>query len=113
MQQGSGGRAAPRGGPQRHSLEGPDEALDAAVALGLAHEGGRAFDPEEGELPLVVIGDELAAVIVAQLQGTRDALGEGAEAGAHALAQRLERLEPRRASGRVDAQAFSRGSDPP
>jgi hypothetical protein len=33
---------------------------------GLAHEGRRAFDAEEGELPLVVVGDELAAVVVAQ-----------------------------------------------
>src|ERR671910_276651 len=34
--------------PQQVLLERPDEALDAAVALGRAHEGGRAFDAEEG-----------------------------------------------------------------
>ena len=34
----------------------------------LVSPGGRAFDAEEGELALVVLGDELAAVIVAQLQ---------------------------------------------
>ena len=37
-----------------------------------------------------------------------DALGEGAEAGAHALAQRLERLEAGRPAGGVDADAFGR-----
>jgi hypothetical protein len=85
-----------------------DEALDAAVAPGLAHEGGRALDAEEGQLKLVVVGDELAAVVVAQLQAARDALGEGAEAGAHALAERLERLEPRRPAGGVDADTLGR-----
>ena len=95
--------------PEEVFLQGADEALDAAVALGLAHEGGRARDAEEDELRLVVVGDELAAVIVAQLQAARDPLGERAEAGAHALAKRLERLEAGRAAGGVDAQAFGRG----
>jgi hypothetical protein len=93
--------------PEQVFLERADEALDAAVTLGLAHEGRRAFDAEEFELALV--RDELAAVVVAQLQATRDALAEGAEAGAHSLAQRLERLEPSGAAGRVDAQALGRG----
>ena len=74
-----------------------------------AHEGGRACDAEEGKLALEVVGDELAAVVVAQLQAIRDALAEGAETGAHGLAQRLERLETRRAAGSVDAQALGRG----
>ena len=47
--------------PKQVFIQYPDEAFDAAVALGLAHEGRRAFDAEEGELPLVVVGDELAA----------------------------------------------------
>jgi hypothetical protein len=84
------------------------EALDAAIALGLAHEGRRAFDAEEGELALVVVGDELAAVIVADLQAAGDARGEAAEAGTHPLAQRLQRLEPGRPAGGVDADAFRR-----
>jgi hypothetical protein len=88
-----GGEAAD---PEQVLLEGADEALDAAVALGLTDEGGRARDAEEGELALEVVGDELAAVIVTQPQAARDALGEGAEADAHPLAERLERLEPRR-----------------
>src|ERR671910_930762 len=54
--------------PQQVLLKGPDEALDTAVALGLAHESRRALDAEEGELALVVVGDELIAVVVAELQ---------------------------------------------
>ena len=46
-----------------------------------------------GELALVVVGDELTAVVVAELQAAGDALGEAAEGGTHTLAQRLERLE--------------------
>ena len=37
-----------------------------------------------------------------------NAFGEGAEAGAHALAERLERLEPRRPAGGVDADTLGR-----
>jgi hypothetical protein len=59
-----------------------------------------------GELALVVDGDELAAVVVAHPETACDALGEGTEAGAHALTERLERLEARGAARGVDAQAF-------
>ena len=105
-------------------LQGPDEPLDAALALGLAHEGGRARDAKEGELALEVVGDGLAAVIVAQLQAGSDVLADGTEGEAHALAQRLERLEPGAwlpgattggrpgaapPAGAMDAQAFGRG----
>src|SRR5918994_4908083 len=62
--------------PQQVLLQRADEALDAAVALGLAHESRRARDAEEGELALVVVGDELAAVVVAHPQAACDALGE-------------------------------------
>jgi hypothetical protein len=54
--------------PQQVLLEGPNEALDTAVALGLAHESRRARDAEEGERALVVVGDELAAVVVASFR---------------------------------------------
>src|SRR5918996_1099539 len=94
--------------PQEVLLEGPDEALDTAVAFGLAHEGRRALDAEEGQLALVVVGDELTAVVVAELEAAGDARAEGAEAGTHSLAQRLERLEPGRPAGGVDADAFRR-----
>jgi hypothetical protein len=48
-------------------------------------------------------------VIVTQLQAACNFFGEGTEAGAHALTERLERLEPGRTSGSVDAEAFGRG----
>jgi hypothetical protein len=48
--------------PEEVFLERPDEALGAAVALGLTDEGGRGLDAEEGELALEVVGDELASV---------------------------------------------------
>jgi len=83
--------------------------VDAAVALGLAHEGGRACDAEEGELALEVVGDELAAVIVAQLQAMGAAFAEGAEGEPHGLPERFERLKARRPAGGVDAQALGRG----
>jgi hypothetical protein len=54
----------------------------------------RALDSEERQLALVVVGDKLAAVVVAELEVGSDAFGEGAETGTHSLAQRLERLEP-------------------
>ena len=50
-----------------------------------------------------------SAMVVAQLQAGGDVWAECAEAGAHTLAQRLERLETRRAAGSVDAQARGRG----
>jgi hypothetical protein len=56
--------------PEKVLLERPDEALDTAVALGLAHEGGRARDVEEGKLALEVVGDELAAVIMTRPPGS-------------------------------------------
>ena len=80
--------------PEQVLLQRPDEALGAAVAFGLAHEGGRARDAEEGEFALEVVGDVLAAVIVAKLEASCDASSEGTEAGANTLPDRLEGLEP-------------------
>ncbi len=77
--------------PERVFLQRPAEASGAAVALGLTHEGRRARNAEEGQLALKVMGDVLAAVIVADLQAAGDALGEGAEAGAYPLAIPLKR----------------------
>ena len=82
--------------PQQVLFQGPDESFGTAVALGLTDEGRRALDAEEAELALIVMGDELAAMVVADLQATGDTLGESAEAGAHALTKGLERLEPAR-----------------
>jgi hypothetical protein len=48
------------------------EALGTAVALGLADEGGRGLDAEEGQLALEVVGDELAAVVVTERETGSD-----------------------------------------
>ena len=66
--------------PEQVLLQDADEALDAAVALGLADERGRAFEAEEVELALEVVGDELAAVIVAEPGAGGDGFAERAEA---------------------------------
>src|ERR687886_2391263 len=77
--------------PQQVLLQRPDEPLRAAVALGLAHEGGRALEAEEADLGLAVVAHVLAAVIVAQPEAGGDGLGERAEALAHRLPDRLGR----------------------
>ncbi len=41
---------------ERVAAVGADEALGDAVALGLAHEGRRGLDAEEGDLALEVVG---------------------------------------------------------
>ena len=68
--------------------------------------GRRRRDAEEGELALEVVGDELATMVMAKLQAGSNVLGEGAEAGADALADRLERLKPGRPASGVDADAL-------
>ena len=94
--------------PEQVLLERPDEALGATVTFGLADEGGRRRDAEEGELALEVVGNELAAVIVAQLEAGSHALREAAEAGADTLSDRFEGFEACRPSGGVDADALGR-----
>ena len=59
--------------PEQVLLEDADEALDSAVALGLADEGRRTLQAEEVELVLEVVGHELRAVIVAQAETAGDA----------------------------------------
>ncbi len=79
--------------PQELFLQGPKEAFNAAVAFGLAHEGGRGRDAEEGDLGLEVRTEIHAAVIVPQRQARRDGRRERPEVVADALAQGLERFE--------------------
>ena len=43
--------------PEQIFLEDADEALGTAITLGLAHEGRRAFETEEGDLILEVVTD--------------------------------------------------------
>src|SRR6266511_4085032 len=61
------------------------EALGDAVALGLAHEGRRGLDAEEGDLVLEVVGHAVGAVVVAKLQPGRRILSDSAEVLTHAL----------------------------
>src|SRR5947209_11383776 len=57
-----------RPGPQELLLEGADEPLGAAVALGLPHEARRAGHAEELQLPLEVVAEVVAPVVVADGQ---------------------------------------------
>ena len=50
--------------PQQVLLEGSDEALCDAVALGLSHEGWRSFDPQALDLVLEIAGHIVGAMIV-------------------------------------------------
>ena len=54
--------------PEQLLLQGPDESLDASVALRLADEGRARLDAEGLELVLKSMRDELAAVVVAELR---------------------------------------------
>ncbi len=59
--------------PEQLLLQGADEALDAPVALGLAHEGRARLDAEGLELVLEGVGDELGAMVVAKARPRSDA----------------------------------------
>src|SRR3954464_15503235 len=94
--------------PEQIFLQRPDEALGAAVALGLADEGGRALDAEEADLGLEVVADILAAVVVAEPEAGGDVLAEAPVASADGLPDRLQGLEPVGAAGGVNADALGR-----
>src|SRR3954454_6918381 len=92
--------------PEQVLLQGADEALGAAVALGGSHEGRRTCDAQKGKLLLEGVGHVLAPVIVPDGQTARDLFGESAEAAPHALADRLERLEAGGPAGSMNADAL-------
>src|SRR3954470_13985109 len=92
--------------PEQVLLQGADEALGAAVALGGSHEGGRTLDAQEGKLLLEGVGHVLRSVIVPHGETARDLFGESAEAAPHALADRLERLEAGGPACSMDADAL-------
>ena len=52
-------------------LQGSDEALGDAIALGFAHEGRRSFDAQTLDLVLEIAGHVIGAMIVTQLEPTR------------------------------------------
>ena len=103
-------------------LRHPDEVPGAAIGLrpiprgydgggeafGLADEGRRACDAEAAALGLEVVARVLGAVIVAKGKAGGDVLADGAEALAHALPDRLERLEATGAAAGLEADAFGR-----
>src|SRR4051794_41822689 len=62
----------------------------SAVPFGLGHEGRRALDAEEADLTLEVVAHVLTPVVVAEPEAGGDAPGEGAEALAHRLPDRLQ-----------------------
>src|SRR4051812_42041696 len=92
--------------PEQVLLQGPDEALGTAIALGSPHEGGRTLDAEEGKLLLEGIGHVLRSMIVARREPTRDPLSEAAQAAAHALANGLKRREAGGPARGMDADAL-------
>src|SRR5512132_11687 len=79
--------------PQEVFLECTDEALGDAVALGLAHEGRRGLDAEEGDLALEVVGHIVRSVVVPEHEAGGHLLADGAEVPAHTLADRFQGLE--------------------
>src|SRR4029077_15629415 len=78
--------------PQEVFFQHPDEALGAAIAFGLAHEGWRALQAEEADLALEMVADILRPMIVTEREARGDVLGERAEARTHRLPDRLHRL---------------------
>ena len=93
--------------PQEVFLQRTDEALGDAVALGLAHEGRRGLDAEEGDLALEVVGHVVRSVVVAEHEAGGHVLADGAEVPAHTLADRFQGLEAVGALVGVDADAFA------
>src|SRR3954447_1301939 len=78
-----------------------------AVALGLADEGGRALDAEEGDLVLEVAGHVVRAVVVTQGEALGHVLLDGTEVAQDALAHRLECLEAVAGAGGMVAHALT------
>src|SRR3954454_19263382 len=74
-------------------LQGPKQALDASVRLGLADEGVARRHAPEPDLLLEGLGHEVAAMVVAQRQAAGGAGLEVAELLAHRHAEGLDRLE--------------------
>src|ERR1700757_2856091 len=77
--------------PQQLLLQRSNEPFGDSVPLRRAHEGRTRLDPEEVDLVLEVVGDVLAAVVVAQLQAERDLMIVAPEVLPHSPADRLKR----------------------
>ena len=75
--------------PEQVFFECANKSLGAAVSFRSAHESGRTLHAEESDLLLEVIGHVLRAVVMSQLQATRDSGCEAAEMTPHALVDRF------------------------
>ena len=95
--------------PQQILLQRADEAFRDAVAFGLPHEARGTFDAEERHLLLKVVGQSSSTRgRDAKPQPAGHALADRAEAGADALADRLQGLKAGPALGRMQADALGR-----
>ncbi len=72
----------------------------------LTHEGGRAFNAQEGDLLLEVVRHVVRTVVVSELQPHGHVLSDGTEVLANPLADRLQGLEPIGAPVGMDTNAF-------
>src|SRR5207248_2552747 len=91
---------------QQVFLEGTDEPLGTAVALGRPDEGGRTLDPEEGDLLLEVVRHVLRSMVVPHGEAAGARLAEPTEALPHALPDRLQGVEAGSLRMRVDPDTF-------
>ena len=94
--------------PQQILLQRADKALRDAVAFGLPHEARRAFDAEERDLLLEIVGQVVRPVVVPETQPAGHAVADAPEAFPDALADRLQGLEAGPALGGMEADARGR-----
>src|SRR4051794_30922099 len=73
---------------------------------GARTKAGELAMPRKASSPLEGVGHVLAPVIVPDGETARDLFGESAEAAAHALADRLERLKAGRPARGMNAHAL-------
>jgi hypothetical protein len=93
--------------PEQLLLQGADEALDAPVAFGLSHEGRARLDADGLELVLEGVGDELAAVVMAQRHACGGADLVVVPGGPDRLSQALDGLESHAPQRGTDAQTLA------
>ena len=93
--------------PEELFLERAPEALDAAVAFGGADEGGAGVHAEESDLFLEGAGDELAPVVVPELEAARDGFAHASEGMAAGLVERDHGFKAVGLDRRVDAQQLA------
>ena len=93
--------------PEKLLFEGAPEALDAAVAFGGADEGGAGVHTQEAQFGLEGPGDELAPVVVAQLEAGSDGPPHAAEAGPTSLVEGDDGFKAVGLEGGMDAEQLA------